>query len=203
LANVINPSGFQPIRTVSGSPYTGGGNMYYIPASDGSAYYIGDLVTTVAGADANGVPQIGKAASAATRLRGAIVGVYVVPPNGPTSLNGAALPLELISIPASKSKDYYVLVADDPELLFEAQDDGTTNLGASAANKNIDFTVATPSGNGQISASVLKNSTVATTSTLPLKLIGLKQVTNNQLTNYARWVVKINVHELGGQTAGA
>jgi len=47
---------------------------YYIPSTDTSAYYIGDVVKTIAGSDANGIPAVAKCASGNTP-RGVIVGV--------------------------------------------------------------------------------------------------------------------------------
>ena len=200
MANVIAPTGFRPLKSITGSPYNGEAGMYHIPSTDTSVYAIGDLVQTAANSDVNGVPDVSKCASAASRIRGAVVGIFVTPPNGLPTLQGAPLTLELINIPSAKTKDYYVLIADDPHLLFEVQDDGLAVLGQTAANKNIDFTVT----NGSFfSASTLKTSTVAVTSTLPLRIVGAKQVTNNNITlAYGTWLVLINQHDLGANTAG-
>lgn len=201
MANVIRPQGLQPVKSITGAPYNGQGNMYWIPSTDTSQFSIGDLVQTIANADANGVPGVSKCATSATRIRGVIVGVYVVPPNGLPTLQGTTLPLEVVNIPATKTKDYYVLVVDDPQILFAVQDDGTTTLGATAANKNINFTVT---NGAPYSATVLTNSTVNTTITLPLRIVGLlqSQANNSLATPYATWLVKINQHDLEGNTVG-
>lgn len=201
MANVIRPQGLQPVKSITGAPYNGQGNMYWIPQADTSQYSIGDLVQTIANSDTNGVPGVSKCATSATRIRGVVVGVYVVPPNGLPTLQGTTLPLEVVNIPATKLKDYYVLVVDDPSILFAVQDDGTTTLGQTAANKNINFTVV---NGAPYSATVLTNASVAVTQALPLRIVGLlqSQANNTLATPYATWLVKINQHDLEGNTVG-
>jgi len=203
MANMINNSGLTPLRAINGSPYNGQGNVYYIPSTDGSQYAIGDAVSTAAGGDATGIPQVAKASSASgTPLRGVVAGVFVVPPTGPTSAVGTTLPLEFISVPATKAKNYYVLIIDDPHVIFEIQDDGLNALTATSCNKNAYFTVANQTYPQQLSGTTLTTGTVATTNTFPLKIIGLVQRPNNNFGTSARWQVMINQHEFQGNTAG-
>lgn len=212
MANVSAPFGLMPIEHIDGSPYNGRATRYYIPSTDTSAYYIGDPVALagVAGggagtqdADANGVPAIGKVANGDTLWLGPIVGVEVVNP-GAASVQGTSLTLETISIPATKTKAYYVYVADDPGLIFEMQGDGTaTNQTAAKSTYNCDITVATPSTGAQ-SASVIASAGIALTATLPLKLMGLSQrqfAGGNAFGAYAVWRCKINNHQYGNIVA--
>ncbi|MBU6264869.1 MAG: hypothetical protein KGM14_01575 [Actinomycetales bacterium] len=202
MANVVAPKGFVPSRYMDGSAWNGAANMYCIPSSDGSVFSPGDAVKTAAGGDANGIPYVQKAAGTDT-VRGVVVGVLVANPNNP-SLVGTTLDLTLQNIPATKAKDYYVLVADDPNILFEIQDDGL-NAGttvATACNKNATFTVANPTSPQQNSASVLNSGSIATTNTLNLKIVGLVQKPNNAYGANATWLVRFNLHELTGGTTG-
>lgn len=201
MANQIAPRGFVPSRYLNGAPYTGAVNMYYIPSTNASQFNPGDAVKSAAGADANGVPQIAKAAGTDT-VRGVIVGVLAANPNNP-SLVGTTLDLTVQNIPASKTKDYYVLVADDPKIIFEIQDDGASALTAAASNKNASFVVTNPTSPQQNSASTLSAASVAVTQSLNLKLMGLVQKPNNAFGVNANWLVIFNQHELGGpNTAG-
>ena len=197
MANANAPRGLSPIQNGDGTPWNQQANMYYIPAADGSQYNIGDAVKSAAGGDANGVPQIAKAVAGDT-LRGVIVGFRVT---NPDTLAGTALPLETLNVPATKTKDYYALVVDDPSVIFEIQDDGAAALTAAACNKNANIVVTNPTF-GPNSASTLNSSTVAVTSTFVLKIIGLVQRPDNAFGAYAKWRVKINQHELMGNTAG-
>ncbi len=200
MANLNAPKGFIPSRQVSGGPWSGQTNLYYIPSTDGSVFSPGDAVKSVALSDANGVMGIQKAAGTDT-VRGVIVGFLPVAPYG-VSLQGLVVDLTLQNIPATKTKAYYALVVDDPNVIFEIQDDGLAALTATSVNKNASFTVANPTAPQQNSASVLATGTVNTTNTLNLKIMGLVQRDDNAFGANAKWLVKFNLHELlGGTTA--
>lgn len=199
MPNLNAPKGFQPSRYLNGTSWNGQTNLYCIPAADGSVYAVGDAVKSAAGGDANGVPYVQKAAGT-DAVRGVVVGVLMAAP-GP-SFKGTVVDLTTSVIPAAKAKDYYVLVVDDPAVLFEIQDDGLSALTATACNKNASFTVAAPNAPQQMSASVLNTASVAATNTLNLKIMGLSQRDDNAFGVNAKWIVKFNLHELLGGTAG-
>ena len=200
MANLNAPRGFVPVRYLNGAAWNGATNLYFIPQADGSVYSPGDAVKSAAGGDANGVPAIAKAAGTDT-LRGVITNILVAAPNNP-SLVGTTLDLTTLQAPATKAKGYYALVVDDPAVLFEIQDDGASALTATACNKNASFTVANPTAPQQNSASVLGAATVNTTQALNLRILGLAPRDDNAFGVNARWLVKINQHELEGNTAG-
>ena len=198
MANVNQPKGFVPSRYQNANPYTGAANIYCIPSSDGSQYGVGDAVKTVAGGDANGLPYVTKAAGTDT-VRGVIVGVLPPGLNNP-SLVGVNLDLTVQNVPATKAKAYYVMVADDPDILFEFMDDGLSALTSTSCNKNASFTVANPTSPAQNSASVLSTASIGTVNTLNLKLVGLVQKPNNVFGVNALWLVKWNLHEFNSPT---
>lgn len=200
MANVNQPKGFVPSRYQNANPYTGAFNTYCIPSSDVNQYNVGDAVKTVVGGDANGIPNVTKAAGT-DAVRGVIIGYVVAGVNNP-SLVGVNLDLTLQNIPATKSKAYYVMVADDPDILFEVQDDGLSALTQTSANKNASFTVANPTSPGQNSASVLSTASVGTVNTLNLKIMGLVQKPDNAYGVNAKWLVKFNQHEFNSPTVG-
>jgi hypothetical protein len=155
------------------------------------------VVKGYAGGDANGIPGVIKCTVGTETVRGVIVGVLPVPPLN-NSIQAVTLALENTYIPASKSVNYYVLVADDPSIIFSIQDDGGNALTATSCNKNTTFTVANPGTLNQQSATVLNTTNVATTSTLNVKMMGLVLDPNNAFGIYADWQVCFNLHELGG-----
>lgn len=202
MANVNAPYGARPVMMGDGSSWNGKVTRYYIPSSDGSAFYVGDFVKSAAGADANGVPAVAKAAASNT-LRGAIVSIEPVgvQPNA-VSLDGSTTNLAVMFIPATKTIAYYVYVCDDPDVIFRMKGDTTgTNQVAANANKNANFTVAAPSA-GPWSASVIDSSSIAVTQALPLRLLGLVQQPGNVFGASADWLIRINQHELMGNVAG-
>ena len=209
MANINQPFGFQPIATLSAANWSGKVNTYYIPAADTSIMSIGDAVkvttyngTTVLGADANGVPQVAKAAGTDT-VRGVIIGFLLSNPNN-VSLQGTILDNTIINLPATKTRDYYALVCDDPNTLYVIQGDSAgTNQTAQYANMNASFTVTNPTSPSMRSASVLGGATLASNNTLNLRVMGLYQDANNAFGAYARWVVKFNLHDLTNGATGA
>lgn len=201
MANTIGSRGFVPSRYRNGADFSGAVNLYHIPASDANQFNPGDAVKSSPNADANGVPDVTKALGSDT-VRGVIVGILVSPPNQP-SIMGVNLDLTVQNTPgAGKTHDYYVLVADDPAIIYEIQDDGLTALTATASNKNASFTVVNPTSPQQNSASVLTTSSVGTAQTLNLRIMGLVQRPNNAFGLNANWLVCFNQHEYMGNTSG-
>ncbi len=195
------PYGLRPKKYLNGANWNGKFNTYFIPSSDVSQYNIGDLVGAAANADANGIPAIQKAAVNGA-YRGVCIGFQVS--NVLENIALAATPLNyaLQQVPATKTNGYYAFVVDDPNVLFSIQDDGLTALTAVDVNLNANVTVANPTAPAQLSATVLTTSSVATTGTLPLKIMGLVQEPGNVFGTYAHWMVKINNHDLSnGSTA--
>ena len=201
MANLVSPRGFVPSRYANGATWAGAVTMYHIPLADTNQYNPGDVVKSSPNGDANGLPDVTKITNGTDTPRGVIISVLVAQPNSPSNV-GINLDLTIQNIPVTKLHDYYVLVADDPMLLYELQDDGLNVLTATSCNKNASFTVANPTSPQQNSATVLNTASVATTSTLNLKLQGLVQRPNNAFGQYATWIVRFNQHELNGNTAG-
>lgn len=204
MANFIQPRGFVPARYMNGAAWSGGANMYYIPAADTNQYNPGDVVLTAAvGADANGIPAVTKNTTGTGVVRGVVIGCLTANPNNP-SLVGTNLDLTVQNIPATKTKAYYVLVVDDPKVIFQIQDDGitTANLVPASVGLNASFTVTNPTAPAQNSATVLLSSSFAVTAGLTVKLFGLSQIPNNSFGANATWDVIFNQHEFQGNTAG-
>lgn len=201
MANLISPRGFVPSRYANGAAWAGAVTMYHIPSADTNQYNPGDVVKSSPNGDANGIPDVTKITNGTDIPRGVIVGCLVSQPNTP-SLIGNNLDLTIQNIPATKLHDYYVLVVDDPMMLFELQDDGLNVLTATSSNKNASFTVTNPTAPQQNSATVLNTSSVATTASLNVKIQGLAQRSNNAFGQYATWIVRFNQHELNGNTLG-
>lgn len=197
------PFGLAAIRHRNGNPFNEAVSRYFVPAADASAYYIGDPVKSAANADTNGVPALQKSAGNDI-LRGVFMGQEQPGVNTP-SIQGVLLQNTQTSIPATKNGvNYYIYVVDDPDVVFAIQDDGITggNLVAANANKNANMTIAAPAQPQQASATVILSSSIATTSTLTLKLFGLVQQTGNVFGAFGIWQAFINAHEFNGQTAG-
>lgn len=190
MANSNAPFGLAPVEYLNGSKWNGQVRRYYIPSSDTNAYAIGDPVTIAGGADTRGIASVILATPGSAML-GPIVGMGGLQYGG---MSGDPTNLNTTVIPATKTKAYYVLVADDPNTIFEVQEIGTgTPLSAAEVGFNANLVAATNSG--YLSSWVLTNTTEAVTATLDVKLLGLSQRNpNNAFGAYAVWNVLINNH---------
>lgn len=201
MANADRPSGLSPVAYLNGAKWTGGGRMYSIASNDTNAYAIGDPVVLSGSADGNGVAGVTLAtAGGANLVTGAIVATAGVKYGAGAGVDPAA-PYTTI-IPATKSKVYYVLVEDDPNVIFEIQEQNSgTALTASEVSLNCSLVSGT--NNGFISGWQLDNSTEATTAALQLKLLGLSQRADNAFGLAAKWLVLLNNHSYRTGVIGA
>lgn len=191
MPNVNNPTGFSPVRYVSGAPYNGAVNMYTVAAGYGTAIYIGDPVVDIGTSQTvNGVVMKDVQLAATTDvITGVVVGV--VADTRDSLIYRAASTLRTL------------LVADDPNILFEIQEGtGGTPLTANDLGLNISFAAGTPSTVTGMSGATVDNTTEATTNTLALKLVGVSSRPNNAIGDSCRWLVRINRHRYVDQLAG-
>jgi len=191
MANPNLARGLIPVRHINGAPYNGAANLYYVPSTYGTALYRGDPVIHVTDAsDANGIPTVARATAAGgAYMLGVMVGI---------AMGGdpvVAFTDEAVQYHAASTAGY-ILVADDPDLLFEIQEDsvgGVMTVGA--AGRNADLVAGTGSATTGYSGFMLDSSTLNTTNTLQLRIRRPVVRTNNDPTlDYAKWLVSINLH---------
>jgi len=186
MANTNQLSGLSPVKYMNGAPWNGGGNVYSIDSGYATALYIGDPVASSGTSDTLGIQGV-VLASAGAACRGVIVGIGTVV-NGPyVNPNN----LSLIYAPATKTVNYYALVVDDPNVIFEIQEVGTA-LAAADCGLNANFSFGTAS---TVSGVGILNSSKAVTATLNMRILGLAQRADNVFGTYAKWNVLINNHE--------
>lgn len=192
MANSDTPLGLIPIKHKNGEPYNGAVNAYYIPSTYATALFVGDPVvitgtsnTTEYEDNAPGtLPEINKATAAGGNyISGVIVAFNPLADDLTKTYNAA-------------STERIALVADDPDLVFEIQEDsGGTALAATSVGLNADL-VYTHSGSTTSgkSGAELDRSTANTTNTLQLKILRLINRVNNDIGDSAKWEVMINLH---------
>lgn len=211
MPNFNTPVGLKPVKHLDGSSWNQQVTLYFIPSSDTNAYFIGDVVVSIANGDLNtgasGVTLFGtrNAASTTGSPRGVVcgLGAQVNTPGGSSPQPFDPNNLNLISIPAIKTQNYYVWVCDDPTVIFEAQTDTIANT---AFNKNAPLFVGlAPTAPVNQSLSFVQGSAAAVTQTLPLRIIGAPFRIDDDLSSpgtFAKVLVKFNQHELLGNTVG-
>lgn len=181
MANIDAPRGFTPVKYRSGKPYDGIARRYYKSATAG-IIGVGDPVIRVTNSsDPDGGPEIVRATTGA-----AITGVVV-------AIEPTESDLEKVGYLASADTGY-VLVADDPELLFEVQEvSGGTPLAITNIGEHID-SVAAIDADTTIGRSKyeIDNAALATGNTWRIE--GLVRRPNNEVGEHARWLVMANLH---------
>lgn len=192
MANPNAPHGLNPVMSFSGMQWNQVARMYRIPAADVIAYGIGDPVKSLTGSDVAGVTNVIRAA-AGDVCRGVIVGIVVAPTAQQMPVAGQVPNLNLMTIPATKLSDFYVMVVDDPMVIFEVQCSNASPMTVTSMNANI---LVTALGANTLSQCQLDNASIATTNTLQLKILGLAQRVNVDKTAFAPLLVKFNTHEL-------
>lgn len=195
MANPNTPRGLVPKMHRNGAPYNGAVRKYYVPSTYDTALYVGDPVIIVtASADANGIQTVARATAGATNyVLGPMVGIVGSDGIPVTRENG-------IFHPASTAG--YILVADDPDLLFEIQEDGVGGaMAAGAAGRNADLIAGTAPNAAGFSGWMLDSNTVATGNTLQLRIVGPSERVDNVIAeDYAKWLVAINLHVMRNLT---
>lgn len=211
MSNRNAPFGLSPVRHLSGAPWNGQVNMYYIPAADTLAYYVGDVVKATGAGDVNtGLPGailFGTRGSTSTSglTRGVIVGIAAAAGTAGKTVPLGADPtnLEAMFIPATKTKDYYIYVCDDPTVVYEAQ---TNTIAAAAFNGNTGLAVGlAPTAPAVLSTTYVDGASATTAATLPIKLMGAPNREGNELASpgtYAKVFCMLNTSDMFGNSAG-
>jgi len=182
MANTNAPNGLTPIKHLNGSPWNGQVNYYKIPAADGTATFVGDLVKNYGTATADGIPQVIRAAAADAVLTGVIVAFEPDPTN-----------LSSVHRTASTLRGCYV--ADSPDTIFEIQEDAVGGTIALAdMGKNADV-VATAGDTTTGKSGMVLDSSDVKAATAQLRILRTVQREGNTAASaYCRFEVLINEH---------
>jgi hypothetical protein len=195
MANNDNPTGLSPVMYQGGAAWTGAANWYYVPATDSTAVFIGDVVKLAGSADSRGIPSVARVATPGTDP---IVGVVVgVSPTRPDSAGGRDS-----AIYREASTEAYLLVADDPNLLFSVQDDAGTAFTAATVGLNANLTTTAGSTVTGLSKIEINSATEAVTATLDVSIHRLVDREDNEIAANADWLVRINNHQFVDGTTG-
>lgn len=206
MANADAPRGLQPKRHRNGAPYNGAANPYFVPSSDTDNMFIGDPVIVTGTANTGAVVtkdgDFGQAYQAGTMpavklatagagndVTGIITSVEPSPDNG---LSNAYRKASTASV---------VWVADDPDLVFEAQEDSdSTNLAATDVGRNVNLASGTGSTITNRSGWELDSSSAGTGTTIQVRLERLVNREDNAIGTNAKWEVSILQHSMRNKT---
>lgn len=194
MASVSRIAGFRPVKTITGAAWNGQANLYFVPSSDSTVIMVGDAVKL--GGDARaatGVPTVTRAGATDVAV-GIVVGILF---SGVGDANNMP-PVTDLNTPVYRraSTDRYLLVCDDPNVVYEVQYAGTSVAAATiTANVGLNgqFTTTAGSTTSGSSGMQLDSSGLATTATLPLKVVGFPARPDNiPGDTYFSYYVKLN-----------
>lgn len=195
MANVDRVNGFRPVKSGTGAPYNGQVNLYFIPSTDSTAVFVGDLVKLAGSASTDGYPTVAQAAAGDVPV-GVVVGF--LPENvTPGGISNGRTPNLDTPIHRVASTNRYVLVADDPDLVMVGQEDGVGGaLAVTNIGQNASIIVAAGSTVTGASGMEIDSSTAATTRTLVLRLLGFVNSPDNEIGSAnAKLLVGFNIHQ--------
>jgi len=194
----VAPFGLRPVGTIGGAPWQASVKQYLIPAADGTAVFVGDMLKTdggvgaanliVNGIDCSGIPTgiQGNHATGTVDVVGVVVGFLPDHSNLATRYRLA-------------STNRIALVCTAPDAIYEIQEDGVggTCLAADAGGGMATLIANTGNTTTGVSKLVIDSSTaITTTQTLPVKVLGLSRKPGARVgtsaTDVGTWEVIIN-----------
>lgn len=208
MANISRKGGLIPLEYLDGNPWMGKSRQYCILSTDTNAYAIGDPLTLTGTSDANGVAVVTLATAGSSNvLLGSLVSYAGKVYGGVQAIPGALETTVIAS--GAKATNLYVLVTDDPNILYEIEEGGTgaalTASLSSAAGTcpvGLNYNLLSGTNTGYVSGWTLDNTTGATSNTRQLQVMGMVQRVDATTGAYAKWKVRINQHQWNGPSAG-
>jgi len=197
MANQETAFGLRPVGLVGSGANTTGVTEYEIASNNTNAIYNGAIVVPLA---AGVIDQAGDTAGGTTQALGVLVGVqyHDSTQKKPVWLNywpGAG------SVSGDTNYPVKALVADNPNQLFVVAADATltdraTALATVFANASLGTSARSGSTDTGKSSAELNVASVATTATLPLRIVGLvdDDANNDYASAGAHLLVRLNAH---------
>ena len=172
MAATSSPYGFRPVGTIHSNAFTGAtARAYSLTADNSVAIYTQGLVVI-----AGGAPNGGGTAPAAGTLSvnspiGICAGVKYTDPTMKYSLWGQYLPANAIT---AGYTNVFVYVWDDPNMLWQVQ----ANTSVTKASIGLNADILTLTGSSTTGLSAITIGSIATTNTLPVRIIDLVNSTS-------------------------
>ena len=195
MSTTARPYGLVPVKKLGGQPYNNSFSQYKIASAYATNIFKGDLVRLLT-ADGTVVKDTGT--TTATPI-GVFVGCSYTDPNLNYLVFRDRWPASTVATDAK------AFVVDDPDMIFKIQGDGIgTIYGQQSLGTNAALVQGAGSTTTGISGVSLDSSSVATTATLPLKIIGVDPGPTNALADtYVDFWVMINITTHFWRTATA
>lgn len=208
MANTSRINGFKPVKHLTGAPYNGQANIYEVPAGEAVPVFIGDFVKLSDSASTAGYPAVEAAVGASAQvasvpLVGVVVGIINAKLDPAGGVTAGSIALDTPQYRAASTKQF-VLVADSPDLIFEAEADAAVAFATVGLNADIGASAhTTPLLTGTSPMYVYSTTAPSASATRPLQIMGIVQRPDN-VGNAAfnKVLVKVTTHAYGNAIAG-
>jgi len=189
MANSDIPAGLKPVKHLNGSPWNGKANVYYVPSTDSTALFKGDAVKSAGSADSTGKFPTVAQVSAGDAVRGVVIGFGEDPH---IMIN----PTDATRVYRAASTAMYVLVIDDPSVIYEIQEDSAGgSIAAASVGLSTDLVVGSGDTTTGKSGMELDSSAVGT-GAATCKVLRVVDREDNALGTNCKWEVLIAEHEM-------
>ena len=199
MANVDAPFGFRPVRYISGAPYNGAVNPYWIKNTSNNAVFIGDPVI-VQGTSNTATIEVPGAGSFLPGTLPEILKTAAGDGNPSTGIivSFAADPTALETTHRVNATERVAYVCDDPDVIFHCQGDSAATIGVGDISNNADF-IKTHSGSTVtgISGMEVDSGTQSADASNQLIVLRLANIVGNDLSAvHAIWEVMLSSHTM-------
>lgn len=197
MASTSSPYGLRPLNLLGGQGYAGSTRLYAIPANYAVNIQFGDpVIITNTGSTRGYLARFNATATATTVTSTGggfgFVGVFVGCTYTDATYGKVFRQTYTASNPATDIQAY---VVDDPDALFQIQADGSLGQTALGCNAALIQTVAGSGGANTNSGVGLQASSIATTNTLPVRIVDFVNSTTSSIGDaYTDVIVRINTH---------
>ena len=181
------PYGLVPINLIGGTPYAGSTRQMKIASNYNTNIFNGDVVTRLA--DGTVAKEAGTATVATTGVIGVFVGCSYTDPNTNQKVFKQYYPASTVA------SDIQAYVVDDPNALFKVAvvSSGTTIAGTAYGSIGSNAALVQNAGDTQNGNSKVAINGIATTNSLPVRIVDVVEETTDASGNHTEVIVKFNV----------
>jgi hypothetical protein len=180
------PYGLVPVNLIGGQPYAGSTRQMKIASNYGTNIFNGDVV--VRAADGTIQKETGTATVTATGVIGVFVGCTYTDPNTEQKVFKQYYPANTVA------SDIQAYVVDDPDACFKVAvvSSGTTIAGTGYTSIGSNAALVQNSGSTTTGNSKVAINGIATTLSLPMRIVDVVEETTDASGNYTEVIVKWN-----------
>jgi hypothetical protein len=180
------PYGLVPVNLIGGQPYAGSTRQMKIASNYGTNIFNGDVV--VRAADGTIQKETGTATVTATGVIGVCVGCTYTDPNTEQKVFKQYYPANTVA------SDIQAYVVDDPDACFKVAvvSSGTTIAGTGYTSIGSNAALVQNSGSTTTGNSKVAINGIATTLSLPMRIVDVVEETTDASGNYTEVIVKWN-----------